>query len=270
MSRQEMPFLAHLEVFRKHIIRAAIAIVTCAIAAGIFHHEIMEYVLLGPSKPDFITFRWMCDLGNFWNSDVLCIGDIPLELQNRKPFGQLAALFSLAIIFGLITSFPFVFHQIWAFVKPGLYSGEKKTTRFVTFFVSILFFLGVTFAYFIIVPLAINFLTKFQIHEMVDNVFDITSFISFILMVCVATGIMFQLPIAVYYLSIMGIVTPRLMKQYQKHAIVIILIVAAIITPPDAITQIGIGIPIFGLYLISIRISARVENRRKKELKEKN
>lgn len=263
-----MPFLAHLEIFRKHIIRAAIAIVVCAIAAGIFHYELMEYVLLGPSKPDFITFRWMCDAGKLWDSDVLCIGDIPLELQNRKPFGQLAALFSLSIIFGLIASFPFVFHQIWTFVKPGLYSGEKKTTRFVTFFVSVLFFTGVIFAYYIIIPLAINFLTKFQIHELVDNVFDVTSFISFILMVTVATGLMFQLPIAVFYLSKLGLVTPRLMKHYQKHAIVIILLVAAIITPPDAITQIGIGIPIFCLYLISIRISARVEKKRLREMNE--
>lgn len=267
-SKEEMPFLAHLEIFRKHIIRAAISVVACAITAGIFHFEIMEYVLLGPSKPDFVTFRWMCEAGNYWGSDVLCIGDIPLELQNRKPFGQLAALFSLSIIFGLITSFPFVFHQIWSFVKPGLYTGEKRTTRFVTFFVSLLFFMGVTFAYYIIIPLAINFLTKFQIHYMVDNVFDVTSFINFILMVTVATGLMFQLPIAVFYLSKVGIVTPKLMKAYQKHAIVVILLVAAIITPPDAITQIGIGIPIFGLYLISIKISARVEKKRLKELKE--
>jgi sec-independent protein translocase protein TatC len=170
-----------------------------------------------------------------------------------------------SVIIGLVLAFPYAFWEIWRFVKPGLYETEQQVTRGATFFVTLLFLTGVLFGYYVLSPLAINFLTSYQVDPSILNEIDLTSYVSTIAMMVLACGLMFQLPMVVYFLSKVGVVTPELMIEYRKHAFVVILIVGAVITPPDPITQIFVATPIFFLYQGSILISARVHRRAAKE-----
>jgi len=166
-----------------------------------------------------------------------------------------------SIVIGLVCAFPYAFWEIWRFVKPGLYPEEVKVSRGATFYVTMLFLTGVFFGYYVVSPLAINFLSNYQVDPSVINEFDITSYVSTLAMMVLACGLMFQLPVVVYFLAKVGIVTPALMRTYRKHALVVILIVSAVITPPDPITQIFVSLPIFGLYQISIYIAAAIEKK---------
>jgi sec-independent protein translocase protein TatC len=161
-------------------------------------------------------------------------------------------------VIGLIFAFPYVFWEIWRFISPGLYSEERKISRGAVFYVTLLFLTGVSFGYFVMAPLAVNFLSNYQVSELVTNEFDITSYVSTVSMLVLGSGILFQLPIVVYFLTKVGLVTPALMRTYRKHAIVVILALGALLTPPDPLSQILIAIPLFGLYEFSIMISGRV------------
>lgn len=267
-EEEGMSFLDHLEELRWHLIRAVGSIVVFAIIALVSKSFVFGTIILGPSKPDFPTYKALCKLSELINSDALCINEITFEIQNRTMTGQFTMHLLASVIIGLVLAFPYAFWEIWRFVKPGLYETEQKVTRGATFFVTILFLTGVFFGYFVLSPLAINFLTNYQVDPSILNEIDLTSYVSTIAMMVLACGLMFQLPMVVFFLSKIGVVTPELMKEYRKHAFVVILVIGAVITPPDPITQIFVALPIFFLYQGSIFVSARVHKRAAKEEEE--
>lgn len=267
-DEREMSFIDHLEELRWHIIRSMIAIFVFTIVAFISVDFVFNTVIFGPAKPDFWTFRMLCKVGDIINSQALCIDDLPLKIQSRKMTGQFTMHITSSFVIGIIVAFPYVFWEIWRFISPGLHIKERKTSRGAVFFVTLLFAIGVAFGYYIMSPLAVNFLANYQVSSIVFNEFDITSYVSTLITLVLGSGILFQLPIVVYFLSKVGIVTPELMRAYRKHAIVVILILGAMLTPPDPLSQVLIAFPLFGLYEMSIIICRRVTKRRLKEEEE--
>ena len=265
-----MSFLEHLEEFRWHLIRALLSIVVFTVAAFLSKKIIFSVIILGPSRPDFWTYEMLCKLGDLLNSDAFCISELPFIIQSRKITGQFTMHITSSIVVGLICAFPYAFWELWRFISPGLYANEKQIARGATFFVSLLFISGILFGYFVISPISINFLSNYQLDESILNEFDIISYVSTLSMIVLACGIMFQLPIVVYFLSKAGFVTPKLMRQYRKHSIVVILVISAILTPPDVISQILISLPLILLYQASIGISAFVlrKNREKEAMED--
>ena len=257
-SEKDMSFLDHLEELRWHLIRSLIAILVISIAVFMAKDFIWDTVIFGPAQADFPTFRLLCKMGEWVNSDALCIEDIPFMIQSRRMTGQFTMHITSSFVIGLIFSFPYVFWEIWRFISPGLYSEERKISRGAVFYVTLLFLMGVGFGYYVMAPLAVNFLSNYQVSDLVTNEFDITSYVSTVSMLVLGSGILFQLPIVVYFLTKIGFVTPTLMRTYRKHAIVVILALGALLTPPDPLSQILIAIPLFGLYEFSIMISGRV------------
>jgi len=262
----EMSFLDHLEELRWHLIRAFLAMLVFALVAFLAKDFVWNTLILGPSRLDFPTFQWLCKVGEAINSDALCIKELPFIIQSRKMTGQFSMHITSSVVLGLIFSFPYVFWELWRFIAPGMYSKERKHARGAVFFVSLLFMIGVLFGYYIICPLSINFLSNYQVDPTVMNEFDITSYVSTLTMIILACAIVFQLPVVVYFLSKVGFVTPNLMRRFRKHSIVVILVLAALLTPPDPISQLLIALPLFALYQISIYISAFVLRRQRKEL----
>ncbi len=267
-GEKEMSFLEHLEELRWHILRSAAAIIVFTIAAFYFINDIYKYVILGPSRPDFWTYKMMCKLSLVFGYTDLCITKIDLTLQNRELAGQFTmALFSSFFI-GLVFTFPYLFWEVWRFIAPGLKKTEKRAAQGAVFFVTSLFFMGVLFGYYIVSPLTINFLANFKLDESIPNQIDISDYISTLVTLALASGLAFQLPVIAFVLSKIGIVTPKFMKVYRKHAYIVVLIVAGIITPsPDILSQVLVCIPLLILYEVSIGVSARVEKARLAELK---
>ena len=258
-DQAEMSFLDHLEALRWHLVRSVIAVISVAVLAFIYSRFIFDSIILAPKNPDFWTYQFLCDLSTLiFNSDELCIKKISFTLINIDMSGQFTTDITVSAITGLVVAFPYVFWEIWSFIKPALHPGEKRHTRGIVFFTSLLFILGILFGYFIIAPLSINFLGTYQVSEQVANQIGLGSFISTITTTTLATGLVFELPIVVYFLTKIGVLTPGFMRVYRKHAVVLILILAAIITPPDVTSQILVTIPILLLYEISIFISAFV------------
>lgn len=257
-EEKEMSFLDHLEELRWHIIRALISIMVFSIVAFLAKKIVFHDIILAPSRPDFWTYRMLCKLGQLVNTNVLCIDELPFIIQSRQMTGQFTMHLTSSFVIGLILAFPYAFWELWRFISPGLYSKEKQIARGSVFFVTLLFSIGILFGYFIISPISINFLSNYQLDPSISNEFDIISYVSTITMLVLASGLMFQLPIIVYFFTKAGIVTPSFLRRYRKHAIVVILVVSAIITPPDVMSQILIAIPLILLYEISIFISKNV------------
>lgn len=268
-SEKEMSFLDHLEELRWHVVRAISAIFIFMIVTFVFGKWIFTNIVFAPASVDFITFQYLCKVGHALNMvESLCVEIIPFKVQSRFMTGQFTMHLTASFVLGFILAFPYVFWEIWRFIMPGLHLKERKNSRGAVFFVSFLFLLGISFGYFIMSPLAVWFLSSYSISDMISNEFDITSYVSTITALVFGSGLLFQLPVVVYFLSKVGIVTPGLMKQYRKHAIVGILILGAIITPPDPLSQSLISLPLYLLYEISILISAMVVRRKRKEEEE--
>ena len=264
-EEKEMSFLDHLEELRWHIIRALSAIVILMIAAFILNTWIFDHIIFAPARTDFPTFQWLCWVGTMTGfEDLLCIKEIPMRIQSRIMTGQFTMALTSSFVIGLTAAFPYVVWEIWRFIRPGLHKKERKYSRGAVAAISFLFFLGSAFGYYILSPLAIYFLSTYQVSEIVVNEFDITSYVSTVTTLILGSGILFQLPMVVYFLTQVGIITPAFLKQYRRHAIVIILIISAIITPPDPISQTIIGIPLLLLYEFSIFVSAMVMRRKVK------
>jgi sec-independent protein translocase protein TatC len=261
----EMTFLQHLEELRWHIIRSIVAIVVGAIVAFIFKNVIFDTILLAPKNPDFITNRLLCRLSDLVNMPVLCINQKPLQLISIKLSGQFTTHINIAIVSGIILAFPYIFWEFWSFFRPALYEKERRHARGAVSTASLLFMAGILFGYFIIAPLSINFLSSYRVSETVLNQININSYIGSLTSVVLAAGITFELPIVVFFLSRIGVLTPEFMRKYRKHAIVVILIIAAIITPPDIFSQILVTIPLVLLYELSIFISVRVYKKREED-----
>lgn len=264
-SSGEMSFLGHLEALRWHLFRAVIAVMTMAIVLFFFKEFLFDGVLLAPKSPNFLTYKVLCSIGNKLNlGDDFCITVIPFTLISTDISAQFTTHMWVAFIAGLVVSFPYVVWEIWRFIKPALSTKEKNYARGIVFYTSFLFMLGILFGYYIITPMTVNFLGNYQVSEQVKNTITLDSFISIVTTMTLITGIVFELPIVVYFLSKVGILTPTFMRTYRRHAVVVILILAAVITPTsDATTLVMVALPLYVLYEISILVSAYV-------LKEKN
>ena len=263
-----MSFLDHLEELRWHLVRSLIAIFVFTILAFVSKEIVFGQIILGPSKTTFWTYRMLCELSAYFSSPSLCIEQLPFVIQSREMTGQFSMHVTSSFVIGLICAFPYAFWEIWRFVKPGLYDKEKKAASGATFFVSLLFMLGVFFGYFVVTPLSINFLANYQLDASILNEFDIISYVNTVMTLVLACAVLFQLPIVVYFATKAGLVSASFLKTYRKHAIVAILILGAIMTPPDPFSQIFIALPLTLLYEVGIVIALRIEkNDRKQELK---
>lgn len=257
-----MSFLDHLEALRWHLFRAVAVVLVLTVVAFIAKDFVFGVLILGPSKVDFFTYRVLCDLGNTLGLPALCIDDLPFTIQSRQMTGQFSMHMTSSIVVGLIAAFPYVFWEVWRFISPGLHDVERSAARGAVAFVSFLFLLGATFGYFVLTPMSINFLANYQVDPTITNEFDITSYVSTLTMLVLASAIMFQLPVVVYFLSMSGIVTSKMLKAYRRHSIVVILIISAVITPPDVISQLLIAMPILVLYEVGIVIAKNLEKKR--------
>lgn len=256
---KEMTFLEHLEELRWHIIRALVAILGLGIVLFIFQGWMFDVVIFGPTQRDFLSYRAICSLSNMVGlGDMMCFR--PPDFQKiATGFGEPFIIsIKVSFVMGLIIAFPYVLWEFWTFIKPGLYPKEQRAARGMVAICSALFLLGVLFGYYIISPFAVNFLAGYQIPG-VQNTPTISSLINYMIMFTLPAGLIFELPIIVYFLSKIGLVTPEGMKAYRRHSIIGILMLAAIITPPDVVTQFLIGIPLYFLYEVSILVSARVQ-----------
>ncbi len=261
----EMSFLEHLEELRWHIIRSILAVVILMIAAFVFKNFIFDSVIMAPRKPGFFTNRILCELGERLNTTALCINTKPFNLINIKMSGQLTTHIAISMIAGLILAFPVILHEFWRFFKPALHKNEAKHARGAVLAASLLFFTGVLFGYYMLAPLSIHFLTSYEISADVVNQINVRSYIGTLSSICLATGLVFELPIVAFFLTKIGVVTPTFLRKYRKHAIVVIFILAAIITPPDIFSQTLVAIPLLILYEVSILISARVVKQKEKQ-----
>ncbi|MEJ6615369.1 MAG: twin-arginine translocase subunit TatC [Crocinitomicaceae bacterium] len=254
-----MSFLNHLEELRWRLVRIAIAIVTVSTVLWFYQEWIMDNLFLSMKDPTFITFQFMCD--HFG----VCVEAIPLKMQSMTVSGQFSYALMTSIMGGIVLAFPFIFYQIWRFVKPGLKKNEQTVTKGIVFYVSLLFFIGIAFGYFIVAPLCVQFFGSYQISAKIENIFTINSYMSTIISTVFYSGLLFLLPVVSYLFTKLGVITPEFLRKYRKHAIVGILVLSAIITPPDLISQVIVGIPIVLLYEIGILVAARVENNKNKE-----
>lgn len=295
-----MSFLDHLEELRWHVIRSAIGIFVFMIIAFINRDFIFNELILKPKNPDFITnrlfadfsksiatffdkarnpvlpinffdniWKWIADHVNF-TADTLAINNTHLDIVNIEMAGQFISHIKVSLILGLIVSSPYVFWEIWRFIKPALHKKEQKHAKGAVFYTSLLFIIGIIFGYYLITPLSVHFLSSYNVSTEIANTIKLNSYIGTVTSVTFASGIIFELPIAVLFLSKIGLITPQFMRKYRRHAYVLLLIISAIITPPDVFSQILVCLPLIILYEISVFISRYVIKKRKKENESEN
>ena len=254
-KQADMSFLGHLEVLRWTLVRSSLAIIAFGMIAFVMKDFIFNSILLAPKDPSFFTYRFLCSVSQQLGTDGLCIDEIPFIVQSRTMAGQFSAHIWTSIAFGFIMAFPYIIWEVWKFIKPALYDNEKKHARSFIVITSFLFFMGILFGYYVITPLSINFLGSYRVADEVRNNFDLSSYTGLLKASCLSAGFIFELPIIIYFLTKMGLVTPEFLKEYRKYALVLVLILAAIITPPDIISQVIVAIPMVILYEVSIKIS---------------
>jgi sec-independent protein translocase protein TatC len=259
----EMSFFDHLEALRWHLVRSAIAIVIFTSAAFYFYDFIFDTIIMGPSKPDFWTYRMLCHLGDWLHRDGFCITKINISLLNTEMAGQFTLMINSALLIGITAGFPYLLWEIWRFIKPALHEKERKAASGFVLYATGLFILGVMFGYFVITPESINFLSSFTVSSTIENKFSVDSYLSSVATLTLATGVVFELPIIVYILSSLGILTQKFMRETRRYAVVVILIIAAVVTPtPDMMTMLVVSIPLFILYEVGILVAGVVERRK--------
>ncbi len=281
-SGSEMTFFEHIDDLRPHLVRAVLSFVVIAIVAFAFKGFIIDTLLFGPQKPDFPTNRWLCGMGyalsDFvawcgrlfdaeWTMDptTLCINQKAFNLINNKLVGQFNLHIKVAMATAVVLGIPYMLWEIWQFVKPALTAKERKGTRMFVLYVSLGFFAGLLFGYYIIVPLSIHFFVNYNASESIQNLIDIGSYSSQVVSISLISGLIFQLPLLVYFLTRIGLITPVFLRKYRRHAIIILAVLAAIITPPDPFSLVLVMLPLYGLYELSIFLSVRTEKRYYKE-----
>ncbi len=261
----EMSFLDHLEELRWHLIRATLAVVIIASVALLMREFIFDTVLFGPKNMDFPTYKFFCKIGTFLGIESdFCADELPFTIQSRLMAGQFSAYIWTSIWVGFILGFPYLLYEMWKFISPGLHANERKHSKGFIFTASLLFFCGALFGYYVVAPLSINFLGTFKVSQEVTNEFDLSSYVATVRTSVIACGLIFELPIIVYFLTKVGLVTPEILRKYRKISLVVVLILAAVITPPDIASQVVVAFPILILYQISIFISKRVLKRQAK------
>lgn len=254
----EMGFTDHIEALRWHLVRALIAIILGAIIVFINIDFVFDKIIMGPAQTDFISYKVLCQFGQLIHVDALCMDAINVHFQNTQLSGQFMLSFSVSFMLGFIIAFPYVFWEIWKFVKPALKTAELKYARGIVFWSSLLFFTGVCFAYFLIAPFTINFFANYTLSPQFENIITISNYYDTMSDLILGLGIVFELPILVYFLSRVGILTPKLMRDQRRFAIVIIMVLAAVITPPDWFSIFLVAIPLVILYEAGIVVSAKI------------
>jgi sec-independent protein translocase protein TatC len=259
----EMSFLGHIEALRWHLVRSVIVILILAGVAFGFPEILFGKIILGPSKPEFGTYQVLCSLSNSWGmGDALCFKTFEFTFQNTAVTGQFTLHMWAAFVAGLIVGFPYLLWELWRFVKPALQLKEVKAARGFIFYASMLFLMGVAFAYWIVSPMAIYFLGNYKVDPSIENDFAIDSYISVVTTLVLLMGLVFELPIIMYFLARFGIITSEFLRKYRKHALVVILIVSAVITPTtDVFTQALVAVPLWILFEASIIVVARTQKR---------
>jgi sec-independent protein translocase protein TatC len=252
-----MSFWDHLEELRWHIVRSVIAIVVFAVIAFLNRKIVFDYIILAPSTSDFITNRLLCRLGEILNISAICIKNLHLQIININMSGQFMTHLYISTVAGFIVAFPYILYELWTFIRPALYEKEQKYSKGAVIISSLLFLSGVLFSYFLIVPLTVNFLGNYQVSSQVLNQVSLNSYINTVVNVTFGVGMAFELPILVYFLTKIGLITPDFLVKNRKYMFVLLLILAAIITPPDMFSQILVVIPLAILYEASIKVSKR-------------
>jgi sec-independent protein translocase protein TatC len=264
-KEKEMSFLGHLEELRWHLVRSASVVLIFGIFLFIFQKEVYENFLLAHRKSDFITYQLFCDFFNLFGLDSsFCRVSFKDNLISLKPTQQLMNSIWSSFILGIILSFPYLLWELWKFISPGLTLKEVRNSKGFIFAASLLFFLGIAFSFYIIAPISIHFLYNYQITDLIQNNFTMDSHIGLVTNMLLGVSILFELPVLVFFLTKIGLITPAFLKKYRKHALVVVLIVAAIITPPDVASQIIVAIPIVILYEVSINVSKIVIKKQQK------
>ncbi|MBW4360400.1 twin-arginine translocase subunit TatC [Flavobacterium taihuense] len=262
----EMSFLDHLEELRWLLVRSTTAVIIMACATYFISDYLFDTIIFGPTRPTFFTYRYFCELSHQLGfAESICITEMPFIIQNTEMEGQVNIFVWMCILAGFILSFPYILWEVWKFISPALYEKEKKNARVFIFTSSLLFFLGVIFGYFVVIPMSVNFVATFTVSSVVKNQFTLDSYIGMVKTSILASGLFFELPIIIYFLTKLGLVTPEFLRKYWKYAVVIILIVAAIVTPPDVVSQTIVAIPMLLIYEVSILISKIVTLNKKKE-----
>ena len=265
-EKNEMSFLGHLEELRWHLVRSAAAIFIIGILLFIFQEEVFSHFLLAHRKSDFITYQIFCDFFNLFGLDsTFCKVAFTDNLISLKPTQQLMTAIWSSLILGIILAFPYLLWELWRFISPGLTKKEIKSSRGFMFIASFLFFCGIAFSFYVIAPISIHFLYNYKISDVIQNNFTLESHIGLVTNMLLGVSVLFELPVLVYFLTKIGLVTPEFLKTYRKHALVLVLILAAIITPPDVASQVIVAIPILVLYEISIKVSRMVIKKQKKD-----
>jgi sec-independent protein translocase protein TatC len=268
-GEKDMSFLDHLEELRWHIIRSFIVIVIFTIFAFVTAPWIFENIIFAPARVDFPTFKALCKLGDLVGAESLCVKEMPFKIQSRNMTGQFTMHIFASFIIGFIISFPYVAWELWRFIRPALYSKERNYSKGAVASISFLFLTGILFGYYVLSPLVVSFLANYRISDMISNEFDITSYVSTVVGMVFGCGVLFQLPVVIFFLTKIGLVTPMFLRTYRKHSIIIILITGAIVTPSsDPFSQLLISFPLYLLYEISILISANVYRNKQKEAAE--
>ena len=263
----EMSFLDHLEELRWLLVRSSIAIIVLAVAVYFVSDFIFDDIIFGPTRPSFVTYRFFCDASHYLGfAETICIEELPFTIQNTSMEGQVNVFVWTCITAGFILGFPYILWELWKFISPALYEKERKNAKLFIFVASILFFIGVLFGYFVIVPMSINFVATFKVSEIVQNEFNLESYIGMIKTSVIASGLFFELPIIIYFLTKLGLVTPTFLREIRKYAVVGVLIIAAIVTPPDVVSQVTVAIPMLLIYEVSILISAIVVKKETKDV----
>jgi sec-independent protein translocase protein TatC len=259
---KEMTFWQHLEELRWHIIRSVLVIVAMTIVALIYKTFIFDLIILAPKNSDFITYRVLCKLADLLSVESLCLRDLKMNIVNLSMGGQFTMHVYVSIATGLVLATPYIIWEFWRFIRPALKMHERKYASITVLTMSVLFLLGILFSYYVLVPWALYFFGTYQVSENVLNQISLKSYISTVVTLTFGMGLIFELPVIVYFLTKIGIMTPAFLKKNRKYAFILILIVAAIITPPDVISQIIATIPLYALYELSIYVSKKVYKKR--------
>lgn len=258
-----MTFLEHLEELRWVLVRSAIAVVACMITVFIWIQDVFEGFIMAPASSDFITYRALCALGRkLGMADAFCVKDMAFHIQSNTMQMEFMMSFSIAFTLGFIMASPVVIWQLWRFVAPGLKEKERKAVRGTVFFIVLLFLLGTAFAYFVVAPMSIQFFATYSLSASIEKRPTLDSYVSILNSFLLWTGLAFELPVVMVFLSRIGLVGAGFLRKYRKHAFVTILVVSAIITPPDVVSQILVSLPLLGLYEVSIMLAARSERQR--------
>ncbi|MCO5253549.1 MAG: twin-arginine translocase subunit TatC [Bacteroidetes bacterium] len=264
-DKKEMSFFDHIDSLRGHIMRSLVVLVILIAICFTYIETLFTKIIIAPINPDFLTYRLICKFSHYvYHSDKFCIGELNIKLVNLTMQGQFVEAFKISIITAIVVGFPYFLFELWRFIRPALKSSEKKISKGLIASCSLLFFLGVLFGYYILSPISLNFFANFSINSQIENQPTFQSIVSLISFLVIGTGLMFELPILMYFLARIGFISSGTLKKFRRYALLVIIVVAAIVTPPDVFSQIILTIPIYFLFELGITLTKNVERKQAK------